>query len=69
MGCPMYQEDIDAQPLELIYNPETRYFGVTQGDFIVMESKEPKDVAKYIQDYIESFQNWVANNEDDNAAE
>jgi hypothetical protein len=59
-NCPKFQEDEDVEPLQIIYNKTTKYFGVTQGEFIVMESKDRQDVAEYVKDYIEGFQNWVA---------
>lgn len=60
-GCPhveMQQDDVDV-PLRLVYNTQTRFFGWAMLDRLVMESKEPKDLTRYITDYVEGFQQFV----------
>jgi hypothetical protein len=65
MDCPkgMISDDDTLIPLELIYNDNTKFFGLQMCGFIVMESKEPQDLAKYVKDYVEAFQDWVTENE------
>jgi hypothetical protein len=67
MHCPEFIENEDVQPLQVIYNAQTRFFGVTHNGFIVMESKEPSDLAKYIKQYMEAFQDWVTEQDEINA--
>lgn len=49
----------DIEPLQVIYNKTTEYFGITHNHYIVMESKDPRDVAQYVLDYVEGFKQWV----------
>jgi hypothetical protein len=67
MECPEVIEDEDVQPLQVIYNSKTKFFGITHNGFIVMESKDRLDIAGYIKDYVEGFQNWVAEQDEINA--
>lgn len=65
MGCPepeFIQEGEDVEPLQVIYNKRTKFFGVAHNGFIVMESKESKDLGKYIQEYMKGLQDWVETN-------
>lgn len=64
MNCPQPNvEGVDQQKLEIIYNDNTKYFGVVCGGFIVMESKDVRDLATYVGDYAMAFRNWVQENE------
>jgi hypothetical protein len=63
MSCPKAEDQTDdEQKLGIIYNTKTQYFGIVCQGYIVMESKEAKDLAKYIQDYAYEYQYWVENN-------
>ena len=61
MSCPKLEDQVDddTEVLAIIYNPRTKYFGVTQNGFIVMESLDRLDIAGYIKDYVEKLQLWV----------
>ena len=61
MGCPLANEDENDEdlPLKLIYNKDTRYFGIVQEGRVLMESKDRLDIAGYIKDYVEKLQLWV----------
>lgn len=65
MSCPKLEDQVDddTEVLGIIYNPRTKYFGVTRNGFIVMESLDRLDIAGYIKDYIEGFQNFAAEQE------
>lgn len=64
MSCPpslVHASDGgDVEPLQIIYNKDTKFFGVTHNGFVVMEAKNAADVAKYVQEYVQEFQEWVA---------
>lgn len=68
MSCPKAEPGYDdlAIPLELIYNSRTEYFGISMLDFILIESTNAKDIAKYVQDYVQGFQDWLAKNKEAN---
>lgn len=69
MSCPKVDDQIDedVEPLQVIYNPRTRYFGVTHNGFIVMESKNPEDLADYVREYTQEFKSWVTEQDRINA--
>jgi len=65
LGCPhveLEHDDIDV-PIRLVYNTETKFFGWAMLDRLLMESKEPKDLARFITDYVEGFQEFVKDQE------
>lgn len=65
MNCPKPDVGMDDTniPLTLVYNQKNGFFGVVMNGFILMESKDARDLTKYISDYVQSFQEWVAENE------
>lgn len=60
MGCPEPKVGAwDVDTLKLIYNKDTRYFGIVHNGAIVMESTDRLDIADYVKDYVEKFQMFV----------
>lgn len=69
MACPKLHEQFgdDVEPLQVIYNTKTRYFGVVHNEHIVMESKDPEVMANYVKQYAVAFKLWVDEQDDINA--